>query len=235
MKMSRYQCDCCQLILTSEAAYRNHQTTHSEYLSRCFKCSFCPYSTDITNWLKLHGVIHSGERLYKYSMCSKSVAWMDILKRLILACAGEKPYKCCMCSKSFRLDSALSIHIKKPLNIYPYMCHFYAEDVIPPISTENLQRCKKNLTGDVSRIRIYACDLCPYRTLRSWNMKKHTFVHTGERPHKCSVCGQGFTQKHALKRHLLIHTGQKPFKCDVCSKVYRHKTSLLVHKTAYHK
>ncbi|GBL99802.1 Zinc finger protein 628 [Araneus ventricosus] len=129
---------------------------------------------------------------------------------------------------SFRMSS-----VTKFKALPMHVCWPYSQHEISSISTENLLRHKKSLFGEPSNIQIYACDLCSYTTFHSWNLKQHTLVHTGERPHKCSICSQGFTQKHALKRHLLIHTGQKPFKCDLCPKVYRHKTTLLEHKTKH--
>ncbi len=56
-----------------------------------------------------------------------------------------------------------------------------------------------------SNIQSKICDVCQKDVL---NIKRHKFVHTGEKPFECSFdfCNYKTSQKSALKRHLvLIH------------------------------
>ena len=41
--------------------------------------------------------------------------------------------------------------------------------------------------------------MCSSRT----NLRRHMFLHTGERPHLCQHCGEGFIQRQSLEVHLV--------------------------------
>ncbi|GFS81803.1 hypothetical protein NPIL_200001 [Nephila pilipes] len=123
--VKRYQCERCQRVLTSAAAYRSHQKIHRcEDPSKRYKCSFCSYSTDFASRMKIHNLVHSGERPYKCSLCNKAFTQMHVLKSHMLIHTGEKPHKCEVCLKTFRHINNLTTHMRKHLNMYPYMCRF---------------------------------------------------------------------------------------------------------------
>lgn len=51
----------------------------------------------------------------------------------------------------------------------------------------------------------HSCKICPYQTDFITNLKRHSRVHSRERPYVCSICNKSFTQKVHLMAHLIIH------------------------------
>jgi uncharacterized Zn-finger protein len=49
----------------------------------------------------------------------------------------------------------------------------------------------------------YFCGVCGYSSTNSYNVKTHTFRHTGEKPYVCEFCCTGFRQASTLKGHKL--------------------------------
>ncbi|ORY39174.1 hypothetical protein BCR33DRAFT_649849, partial [Rhizoclosmatium globosum] len=52
---------------------------------------------------------------------------------------------------------------------------------------------------------------------RAYNLKSHSYCHSGERPHKCVYCNASFSRKHDLQRHVrTLHSKDRAHTCTVC-------------------
>ena len=65
------------------------------------------------------------------------------------------------------------------------------------------------LCGSTFSQASYRCPNCPYIGPSTSDIKRHSLIHSGERPFKCHHCCALFKQSNHLKNHLLTHSGEK--------------------------
>ena len=108
----------------------------------------------------------------------------------------------------------------------------------------------------VQEKRLFICSLCPYRTDRRNNLKRHTstmheqssavleccgtrFANKAALRHHttayhrngyiCTICGRVFCRRALLRRHHAVHSGFKEFACNLCDYATSHKSNLERH------
>ncbi|KAJ3354570.1 hypothetical protein HDU83_005021 [Entophlyctis luteolus] len=74
-----------------------------------------------------------------------------------------------------------------------------------------------------SREKSYPCLYpgCGKVFPRAYNLKSHSYCHSGERPHSCATCGASFSRKHDLQRHVrTLHAKEPPRICIPCKQSF---------------
>ena len=75
----------------------------------------------------------------------------------------------------------------------------------------------------------------PDETPTTSNSKKRKRMNTPERADQtCTTCNKVFRDGTALKRHSLVHSGERPHACSHCEKRFRRRDHLKAHEIAHH-
>merc|ERR1712224_1059643 len=81
--------------------------------------------------------------------------------------------------------------------------------------------------------RQHVCQVCDKAFVESSKLKRHSLVHTGEKPFQCGYegCGKRFSLDFNLRTHVRTHTGDRPFVCPFqdCTRQFAQSTNLKSH------
>ncbi|KAH6921488.1 hypothetical protein HPB50_001462 [Hyalomma asiaticum] len=104
-----------------------------------------------------------------------------------------------------------------------------------PNSSMPLKRAEQHYSSLASvRNGLHSCRQCTYTTTDKGRMKRHLYIHTGERPFRCHLCPAAFTQGSNLKFHIRTHTGERPFPCVHCDAAFSMRANLMRHVSRRH-
>ena len=97
------------------------------------------------------------------------------------------------------------------------------------ISTRSQDKKRLSRGKNNSEASSYMCKECGKNFMNSTGLRKHSAIHTDEKPFECQVCGIAFARSDYLKVHMRLHTGERPFECSRCKLKFIQGTHLKRH------
>ncbi|XP_062875030.1 histone-lysine N-methyltransferase PRDM9-like [Trichomycterus rosablanca] len=143
-----------------------------------------------------------------------------------------KGFPCSLCVFSYTSEIYLHRHIKR-FHHKEYVKLLKSgqikyEDLLTPTSSSS------SVSHDSSQRKmqkkIHHCSQCEWSFTQKSDLKRHQYIHTGEKPYHCLQCGKGFLYRSALQRHQRLHTGEKPYHCSQCRMSFARQDHLQSHQ-----
>ncbi|KAM4700880.1 zinc finger protein 740 isoform 1-T1 [Discoglossus pictus] len=100
----------------------------------------------------------------------------------------------------------------------------------PNKSHKKMVLAEENGSYSLNIPKNFICEHCYGAFRSSYHLKRHIYIHTGERPYECDRCEMKFIQKYHLDRHKRVHSGEKPYQCERCQQAFSRTDRLLRHK-----
>ena len=120
--------------------------------------------------LKVHKMIHSGEKEYRCRLCQKAFSTNSAMRNHQRVHYEDKPYVCEVCHKTFKLSSTLYHHRQTHFMDRVYQCEVCNKTFS---SSSNLYHHRSVHTGE----KPFQCQIClkPFR--QKCNMQEHMRTH----------------------------------------------------------
>lgn len=188
-----------------------------------YVCEPCGATYEYKNDLRLH-ILDSHAKKMKTFECdvcaSKFKSKFSILKHLNRHRPEDftvaEPMICQYCQRKFPFVNTYRKHIAA------HEAAIELEKRKPSVSTAPVNRAAlvERVKPDGTRVAVKK------------RRQKPRPKPMGNQPPKaiCSECGKGFKTKCALKKHYYIHTGERPYVCEVCNKGYYTNSYLKIHR-----
>ncbi len=201
------------------------------------KCLICSKKFSSPAKMKIHLVVHTGERNYecKHKDCGKKFKTKGNLTMHKLSVhLKDKNHECNYkdCGKKFSLPSNLKSHILVHTGEKNYECKHK--------DCNKKFRTKGNLTMHKRSVHLkernHQCKLCLAEFSQKAHLDEHMRTHTGEKPFKCDFkgCNRSFAKRGNLKLHQRrAHTKEKPYKCRYCERTFASSGDRLTHEKVH--
>ena len=162
-----YQCTLCEEeAFVSDAHLKRHLSLSH---GATFKCDYCEKAFKTATYLKVHSVIHSGEKPFVCEICEAAFNRRDKLKRHALVHNPVKAYKCGECQREFSRPDKLKAHMVTHSGARPY--HVSREGVVVVILCHI---CSNEF------LLLLQCVHCSRSFTRPAHLKKHVKNHEME-------------------------------------------------------
>ncbi|KAJ3654950.1 hypothetical protein Zmor_014100 [Zophobas morio] len=216
------QCQICNKMYNSKAAFQAHQRTHTKESEDPYRCNICSKTFAVPARLTRHYRTHTGEKPFRCEFCNKSFSVKENLSVHRRIHTKERPYKCEVCSRAFEHSGKLHRHMRIHTGERPHKCGVCSKTFI---QSGQLVIHMRTHTGE----KPYVCTVCQKGFTCSKQLKVHSRTHTGEKPYSCEICGKSFGYNHVLKLHQVAHYGEKVYKCTICNETFNSKKSMEAH------
>lgn len=228
-EVNPYRCKACDSCFSRYDHLKVHQTHCKGDRTRLEVCIPKISLDDVgKGWQTKYSFETSKKQeTFDCQICSKSFSTQSVLARhnSMFHLAGS--FKCVGCSSSFTHQSSLRKHIKKKKTCAKILkarltLHTDSEptkNVMKPLSVMR-HRILQRLQPHFDKKSKYFCSFCPRVFNNNYQLRVHTYLHTGERPYSCDFCGEKFIRRDYLQRHFLKCTKKKrqnKVQCDICN------------------
>ncbi|CAH1777608.1 unnamed protein product [Owenia fusiformis] len=225
------QCVCgqCSKVFSSEEFLKIH--LEDCLTTRRYYCKKCNRGFTRNTYLKAHMQIcrSSSTVAFFCPHCPKGFKWKQNLTEHIKVHGNTSDLGCEKCNKKFSSYRSYKRHVKK-----------HQEEATKQekktINNATFGISEKDTNSKPAVKKPHVCSVCGTSFRFINNLKDHSHIHTGARPHKCQYCPKTFIRKdHRIRHELGIHKGVKPYCCTLCGIAYTRKSTLLVHIERDHK
>ena len=109
-KTSDQACPVCSKVIVCPVNFKKHMEKHYG-IFKGFVCEVCGAILESRQGLKLHRMMHTGEKNFLCTFCGQKFRKKYTLELHMRIHTDEKPHECKYCGKSFRQSSTLAVHM----------------------------------------------------------------------------------------------------------------------------
>ena len=218
------------------------------------RCNVCDLRCYNRGSLKVHSMIHTGEKPYICEICNRGfIRKYDMTRHMLVVHRKKNVYKCNLCNAYFKNQNKFDRHVLKHEQ-HGYSITTIKEINYPQSEVRPTLSCPDLIVDEVgaqgnnissqghtptsvqslsppeqNKTRILKCSVCGQRCASRSQLMTHVMIHTGEKPYSCEICGKRFVRKYDMNTHVLTHRKEGPYECNMCTVYFKSKLALENH------